>query len=256
MIRSRTLLRFVLIACGGGVIAYGLAWAIAIVGVDLGYIGTFEPPAVAPRWRYAIAAGPGATVVESTLARESVGPVGPPSVVSSADPAPRWSLPRRYSPASLPSEIRERLTDGEVLDEYAVGWPLPALRGSGTRRHATAPVAAVEGVSLAALGRNRMQDICVLPVTPLWPGFVVNALFYTAGLAAIFASARAAAMLRRRRRSRRGLCPACGYNLTGLAQGSRCPECGAPILKATTPAAPSPSAVASAAPATPPEIRR
>jgi hypothetical protein len=39
--------------------------------------------------------------------------------------------------------------------------------------------------------------------------------------------------LRRRRRRRKGLCPNCGYNLTGLPE-PRCPECGKQIERPVT----------------------
>ena len=45
------------------------------------------------------------------------------------------------------------------------------------------------------------------------------------GLSALLPAARARAALRRRRRSRPGLCPVCGYDLR--ATPGRCPECGA-----------------------------
>ena len=46
-----------------------------------------------------------------------------------------------------------------------------------------------------------------------------------AGLSALPPATRAAAAVRRRRRYRPGLCPACGYDLR--ATPGRCPECGA-----------------------------
>jgi len=39
---------------------------------------------------------------------------------------------------------------------------------------------------------------------------------------------------RRRKRVKRGLCPHCGYNLTGNASGV-CPECGSAVAQATGP---------------------
>jgi len=61
-----------------------------------------------------------------------------------------------------------------------------------------------------------------LPLLPLWPGFVIDTLFYAAiwfGVFFGFVSAR------RFIRVRRGRCRRCGYDLRGeLEQG--CPECG------------------------------
>ncbi|MHC4094085.1 MAG: hypothetical protein ACYSVY_28055 [Planctomycetota bacterium] len=54
---------------------------------------------------------------------------------------------------------------------------------------------------------------------PLWLPFALFALYP--------AVAFIRGPLRRWRRSRKGLCVKCGYNLTGLPE-PRCPECGAP----------------------------
>ncbi len=61
-----------------------------------------------------------------------------------------------------------------------------------------------------------------LPVGPLWPGFAVNTLFYAAILWLIIPGPFA---LRRFIRRRRGLCPACGYDLRH-GEHKACPECG------------------------------
>ncbi len=65
-----------------------------------------------------------------------------------------------------------------------------------------------------------------LPLRPIWPGFAINTVFYTAILWLLFAAPFA---LRRWRRRKRGLCPACGYDLRGRPPNSgsqACPECG------------------------------
>lgn len=65
------------------------------------------------------------------------------------------------------------------------------------------------------------QNFRVFPYSPIWPGLVANTLFW-AGLwgAAIFVPG----ILRRRHRRKRGLCVACGYDLS--ASAGACPECG------------------------------
>ncbi len=60
-----------------------------------------------------------------------------------------------------------------------------------------------------------------LPLRPIWPGFAVNTIFYAALLWLPFAPFA----LRRLIRQRRGLCPACGYDLRH-AEHEACPECG------------------------------
>jgi hypothetical protein len=64
-----------------------------------------------------------------------------------------------------------------------------------------------------------------LPVALLWPGFVINTFFYGAVLSLFFTAPVA---LRRRSRTRRGLCPACGYP---VGTSVVCTECGGPVRR-------------------------
>jgi hypothetical protein len=61
-----------------------------------------------------------------------------------------------------------------------------------------------------------------LPLAILWPGFAINTIFYAAILWLPFA---AFGRIRRRRRIKRGLCPACAYP---VGESSKCTECGTP----------------------------
>jgi hypothetical protein len=56
----------------------------------------------------------------------------------------------------------------------------------------------------------------------LWPGFAVDTALYGA---APFLAYLLIGPVRRSLRRRRGNCPACGYDLSGIAIGT-CPECG------------------------------
>ena len=60
----------------------------------------------------------------------------------------------------------------------------------------------------------------VVPYRPLWPGILVNMLVLGGAAFLVVESLR---RLRARRRVRAGHCPACGYDMRGLAA---CPECG------------------------------
>ena len=62
----------------------------------------------------------------------------------------------------------------------------------------------------------------VLGYSPLWPGFVVNTVFYAAIL---WLLTLGPFTLRRLIRHKRGLCIKCGYDLRG-AEHEVCPECG------------------------------
>lgn len=93
------------------------------------------------------------------------------------------------------------------------------------------------GLSLPKSIADRLrtqQD--TLAISPVWPGFTLNTLFY----ATLFATP--APLLHwhtRRNRRRAGRCEQCNYNLAGLAAGAACPECGASSapsrVKAQTP---------------------
>lgn len=62
------------------------------------------------------------------------------------------------------------------------------------------------------------------PIRPIWPGAILNTIFYGAILFALW---RGLLALRSRRRRRRGRCARCNYSLAGIA-ASTCPECNHP----------------------------
>lgn len=62
------------------------------------------------------------------------------------------------------------------------------------------------------------------PVSPIWSGLALDVGLFTAIGVLTFA---ALDTWRWVRRVREGQCPACRYDLTGLAPGQPCPECGA-----------------------------
>ncbi len=66
------------------------------------------------------------------------------------------------------------------------------------------------------------SDLRALPYWPIWPGVITNTLFYAAILWLLIPGPF---VLRRYVRVRRGLCPACGYDLKH-AEHESCPECG------------------------------
>ncbi len=61
----------------------------------------------------------------------------------------------------------------------------------------------------------------VLPLRPIWPGFMINTIFFATILWLPFAPSG----LRRTIRRKRGACIKCGYDLRGTAQ-MICSECG------------------------------
>ena len=81
-----------------------------------------------------------------------------------------------------------------------------------------------DGISIPfSLQRNKPYSRQCLPTLPIWPGFAINTIFYAAILWLVFAAPFA---LRRWRRIKRGLCPACAYP---VGTSSVCTECGKPV---------------------------
>ena len=70
-----------------------------------------------------------------------------------------------------------------------------------------------------------------LPLRPILPGFAINTLFYAAIVWLVFAGPFA---LRRWRRIKRGLCPACAYP---VGASDTCTECGKPVKRKVRPVA-------------------
>ena len=102
--------------------------------------------------------------------------------------------------------------------------PVPApgmwLGYSGPTRYFTGPIASAADVWTVTV--PKVGDL-TFPHRPLWSGLLLNTLFWSATCWTLW---RGPAALRRWRWRRAGRCGTCGYELVGLPEGSRCPECG------------------------------
>lgn len=67
----------------------------------------------------------------------------------------------------------------------------------------------------------------MIPLRPVWPGFVLNTAFYAALAGTPFLIIRLRRLRRCAKRERRGECIWCRYDTKGL---NRCPECGGPCI--------------------------
>ncbi len=106
------------------------------------------------------------------------------------------------------------------------GWPRTAFYGWWARDIAPANMFQRRGLLRLqfrlrnAAGQTPRID---LPVLPYWPGLLTNTAIYAGAWWLLAATLRA---IRHARRHRRGRCPRCGYDLSGLQPGALCPECG------------------------------
>ncbi len=114
----------------------------------------------------------------------------------------------------------------EWLEEHATGWPMLAMVYRAER---------FAGGSLEFSSAIEISDPVILgsgnwlPTEVIWPGFLVNTLFYGGILwLAIRGPSVLRAFLRHRARLRAGKCPACGYP---RGQSPVCTECGRLLLK-------------------------
>jgi hypothetical protein len=121
----------------------------------------------------------------------------------------------------------------EWAREDGAGWPQLAMRcwyqvdSDSDQRGIESVSGGVDVHCITANDRSQSKpDIWnaqALPATPMWPGFAINTLFYAAILWLLFAAPFA---LRRMRRIKRGLCPACAYP---VGASDLCTECGKPL---------------------------
>lgn len=126
----------------------------------------------------------------------------------------KWGCVQSIAESADPDGDNHRLMSG-----YHAGWPLTSVVGWSTYDR--------EGTysthGLVTIGTYPSRRIW-LPMLPVWPGIVANTALF-GGL--VFAAVRLTTAFRRHLHRRSGdYCPICGYDLCGLADGSRCPECG------------------------------
>jgi hypothetical protein len=141
-----------------------------------------------------------------------------PDVVKPYDGTPWW-----------PTEAVSSLNRAYAI---SAGWPLQSLGAWRTTQHVSRPDHDYDNfnpvihsgfvLDSERFGQQTAIDLSerVLPLSPLWPGFAINTIFYAAILWLVFAFPF---VMRRRRRIKRGLCPACAYP---VGTSPVCTECG------------------------------
>ncbi len=128
---------------------------------------------------------------------------------------PSWSHSWKFYSRSEEPHTR-------TLSEIAAGWPALGMVGSYSYPTWGGLKLVFENAIEWPTRFERVYEVRLLPLRPIWPGFVIDTLFYAAiwcGVIFGFTSAK------RLIRAKRGRCPRCGYDLRGaLATG--CSECG------------------------------
>ncbi|MCI0674411.1 MAG: hypothetical protein L0Y42_01395 [Phycisphaerales bacterium] len=143
---------------------------------------------------------------------------------------PAWCTADSLAQPSWDVSRHPALDQCDMVAFDARGWPCLALQGQvGSTIVRTVNAGTTDDAAAIRLNRPApllffwVRDIRFLPTRPVWPGFAINTLFYAAILSLLFA---APGFVRRRRRIKRGLCPACAYP---IGASETCTECGKPV---------------------------
>jgi hypothetical protein len=116
--------------------------------------------------------------------------------------------------------------------DWLAGWPLPALRGRVAPELFTTVQQTQFRDGMLRLPNPKLKIPIgdgppltghFIPLIPLWPGFLIDTLFYSA---AWWSTLAALSALRRTMRRRRNHCPHCNYDLHATPRDKPCPECG------------------------------
>ena len=145
---------------------------------------------------------------------------------------PREILPRWWEAGSYHGRDRVQWT---ALGAEARGWPMLSMWHEVRFRDHVQDRGRMESPGGIELPLSYWRDPNpydgydqprTLPLRLIWPGFAINTVFYAAMLWLPFA---ALGRVRRRRRIKRGLCPACAYPVSA---SEVCTECGKPMQQA------------------------
>ncbi len=241
---KRRLLTLAIFLLLGAVVNVAVAWgcAVWISYNDLfGTKITWSPQGDSPsmRWNVSLIQQPGLVSVESEKYHPEPNWVGrfawreERAVRSDSDISPTDLLPSALNWAGLRQNMLVPELDSEPLPYerlWAIGWgwPWPSLwyEYGVWSQPKDRPVHGGMRLPLPLYGQATPEPKRALPLRPILFGFAINTFFYAAILWLLmlgpFALRR---LIRRQIRRRRGLCPACAYDLRH-AEHEACPECG------------------------------
>lgn len=127
---------------------------------------------------------------------------------------------------TLPRPLRPGSLDELHMNAWyhQTGWPMPALACSVHWKKQIANSDVIYTVRGGVqLPRDARFNPRALPLTPVWPGFLVDSALFAVLWLLLTVGAGSA---RRAWRIRCGRCGGCGYPRSGLADSAACPECG------------------------------
>ncbi len=207
---KRRIITVLIFLLRGALINVAAAWGACLANL-YGDISEIEPDAVASLWsRYAPPHWPapdsnynGGERAESFL--RTFLRTGPHKPVAASDTGP----------------------DAYFVHSVNVGWPLRSLEGGDAFTVAYSEVNKDYLTNIYIWGRPDRDEVW-FPIGVIWPGVVINTLFYAAILWILI---RGPFVLRRYLRKKRGLCSACGYP---RGKSSVCSECGAQLVDASS----------------------
>ncbi len=222
----------------GAVVNVGVAWSCAYFPLPTAPTTQFQYRLVQSDWYGTVRTsfGRAHVVADSKLQWADLRDLSPrwyPVVgVASLEP-PEWCL------SALSTKVSTKTHNVEV-DCRVLGWPMFSVRWSTWTCLEAPNVGGLRGPYSISRGETiRTTGIIepplvkkVLPMlkgdglcatNPLWEGFALNTPFFGTLTWSIFCGR---ATLRRWRRHRTGRCVSCGYDRTGFASQTLCPECG------------------------------
>ncbi|MGI9013440.1 MAG: hypothetical protein ACR2GY_04230 [Phycisphaerales bacterium] len=220
--------RFFLLLILGGITTVGVAWGLAtfrvwpLGGHDIERVETYNGYFVSVgRWdRFGLT---------SAWVSKETGATEPDLKKSIEEIAPSWCA------ATVRARVLEPIgTAGFVYNIFdAYGLPAAAMSYEHEREFTVATALRTTRLAHGLELKNRtrpapagggilIQPDPIIPLRPIFPGFIINTLFYAL---IWFGALAACGFAKRTLRTRRGRCIECNYDLRGDFDAG-CPECG------------------------------
>ena len=222
---KRRLFKLVLFLFLGAIVNVAVAWGIALL-VDFGVVHDALGGAKSRRGDWVVfqhVAGGAIRIRALLVSGDNIEeyeqfPIHPSLL-------PSWGL--------LTQQVSQQVTDEpfvRVADTY--GWPAYSMWCTFAWNTTQWPKVQTDPRLSAILitspmGGNYAVSQRALPLRPIWQGFAINTIFYTAILWLLTLGPFTA---RRMIRIKRGRCIKCGYDLREV-EHEKCPECGVQVVE-------------------------